>query len=178
MAMTVGGVENIKETAHTKPYVIARGTLPNGEPRLLAFIAQPIWSFQDFRDRCPVPELPATCVKFTSKGKVADNRHPEYIALLVEHGRQQWGYTILKSLEPSQIVFDGISLADPTTWGGVETALKEELGHYAFARVMRLVDEAQGIDEDKLEENRQTFFRQSSPASTGNTPPDDQQSSS
>lgn len=177
--MKVGGVENDKGAALTEPYVVRRGTLPNGEPRLLAFIAQPVWSLDDFRERCPIPEIPPSCVVYKPDGrKVSNPNDPQYVLLLEEHNRKQWGYTILKSLEPSRIEFDGVSLDDPDTWGNVELELRGELGHFEFGRVMTLIDEANNIDLDMLEENRQTFFQQNSSASTDVTPPDDRSSTS
>jgi len=171
--LKVGGVDNDRSASITEPYIIQRGLLPDGKPRLLAFIGQPVWSLDDFHKRCPRPEIPASCVRYKGNGKKEANPDAqEFKDLLAEYDRKNWGYMILKTLEPSNLEFEKISLDDPKTWGGVEEALREELGYYEFARVMQLIDEANNIDAAKLEENRLTFFRQSTPANTDDSPPD------
>jgi len=149
--MKVNGIENKKEAA-LKHYPVQRGDA------ILLFTAQPVWSFDDFHDLCPQPIPGPASVVFTPNGKKVNYECPQYKADLAEWARKRWGYMILKSLEPSNLELDGISLADPKTWGNVEEVLRAELSHFEFAGVMKLIDEVNGLDQAKLDENLQNFF--------------------
>ena len=153
--MKVGGVETSRE-ALFGPLTFRRGK------DYLVFYAQPVWDLDEFNLRCPAPVN--NHHMFTKGGKVIDPKAPAYLDALAEHSRKRWGYIVLKTLEPSNITWDNVSLVDPSTWVNVEQDLKRSLGLYEFSRVMRLVDEANAIDEEKLEENAQSFFQQQAQA--------------
>lgn len=152
--MKVNGVSADKSSALFGPLVFKRGE------EFLAFYAQPVWDLDEFRASCPEPEN--TYTRFTKNGKEADPNAPAYQEALTEYYRKRWGYVVLKSLEPSNIEWEGVSLSDPGTWGEVERELKSNLALYEFAKLMQLVDEANAIDDDKLEENAETFFQRRS----------------
>ena len=136
----------------------------------LTFYAQPVWNLDEFNQavKRPVNEF----VRFNSQGKKeADPDAPAYREELIEYGRKRWGYLVLKSLEPSNIEFEKVSLSDPSTWPLVEQELKENLGIYEFAKVMSLVDEANALDEEKLEENAKSFFQRLQSGESPNVTP-------
>lgn len=155
--MKINGVSTDKSSAifpaPDKPLTFRRGN------QFLAFYAQPVWDMDEFNELCPMPEN--THFRFEKGGKVKDPDAPAYRAALAEYSRKRWGYVVLKSLEPSNIEWDGVSLDDPSTWLNVEEELKKVLAVYEFARVMELVDEANAIDDAKLEENAKSFFQKS-----------------
>lgn len=172
--MQVNGVQNDKESALFGPICFQRGfqrdekgkvkTDPEtNEPikNLLVFWAQPLWNYDDFEERCPKPVPEGTAVKFTpDKGKIIDWQDPNYLEQLRAYGQKKWGYLVLKSLEPSNVIFDNARLDDPDTWSNVGEELDRELAYYEKAAVLKLVDEANALDKAKLEENLQSFFRQ------------------
>jgi hypothetical protein len=153
--MRINGVTTDKAAAifpaPDKPLTFKRGD------QYLAFLAQPVWNFNEFHALCPLPEN--NNYRFEKGGKVKDPDAPAYQEALANYGRQRWGYMVLKSLEPSNIEWDNVSLTRPKTWGEVETELKANLSFYEFAKVMELVDEANALDERKLEDNAQSFFQ-------------------
>lgn len=162
--MKIAGQELQKDKALFGPVLIRRGE------SLHAIYAQPVWSFVEFHKACPEPEPPVTA--FAPKkpdgsgGKTRNVKDPKYLAALDEHAARQWGYLTLKSLEPSDLELDGVSLDKPETWGNVEQALRYDadknpngLSHFEFAQVMRLVDEANMLDQAKIDENLESFFR-------------------
>lgn len=174
--MKINGVSADKSTAifpaPGKPLTFKRGE------NFLAFYAQPVWNMDEFNALCPPPEN--TNYRFEKGGKVKDPDAPQWREKLADYSRKRWGYVVLKSLEPSNIEWEKVSLDDPKTWLYVEEELKEHLAVYEFAKVMELVDEANAIDEAKLEANAESFFQQSLRASDtgGNSPTDGPESSS
>jgi hypothetical protein len=121
----------------------------------------------EFNRLCPHPEPNA--VVFTKTGKKPNYNDAQYKADVIRYGKQRWGYTILKTLAPSNLTFDGISIDDPETWDLVEPRLMEELGHFEFGKVMALVDEANSLDAEKLEANLESFFLQLAKEQAGET---------
>lgn len=149
--MKVNGVTNDKDVKFG-PVVFKRG--PN---KFLTFYAQPVWSMDEFNSICPAPVN--RFYVFTTAGKQLDDQAPAYLEELKEFYRRRWGYVMMKSLEPSKIEWGKVNPSDPKTWGFVEEELRGELSVYEFAKVAKLVDEANALDEDKLEENAKSFFQ-------------------
>ncbi len=165
--MRVDGEELNNEDAVYGPFVIRRGD------KLHGFYTRPVWTMDGFDEMVPEPEpLPGETV-FTKNGKKPDFDHPEFKARLAKYSRQRWGYFVLYSLEPSNVEFDGVDIGDPESLDKVEEAIKASLGHYEYAGLMRLVDEANSIDKLKMEANRKSFLSQSreseGPSLTKNT---------
>ena len=150
--MKVNGVPTGPENAKFGPKSFKRGD------KYITFWAVPLWDYDDFNERCPLPEN--QYYRYTREGKEKDPEAPAYLELLEEYNRKRWGYLILRSLEPSPIEWDTVSLDDPSTWGNVEKELKSSLSFFEFQVVMQLVDEANALDERKLQENADTFFQQ------------------
>ena len=163
--MKIGGISTEKSAALFGPLTFKRGD------KFLAFYAQPVWGMEEFNVQCPPPENKWT--RFTKRGKEKDPDAPAYQELLGKYSLKRWGYVVLKSLEPSKIEWDGVSLDDPDTWDKVEEELKANLAVYEFAKVMELVDEANAIDQQKLEENAKSFFQQGLGESEKNSQPDE-----
>lgn len=161
--MKVGGVANDRNV------VFGPLTFKRGEGRYLAFLAQPVWSLDEFQALCPVP-VNRNYV-FTKEGKQLDPESPAFRDDLATYYRKRWAWTVLKSLEPSNIEWDTVKANDPDTWLGIEAELKANLSIYEFAAVMKLIDEANALDADKLEENAKTFFQIQAQHTAQNTQP-------
>lgn len=149
--MKVNGVSNDKNVKFG-PVVFKRGA-----NKFLTFYAQPVWSMDEFNAVCPPPVNRSYI--FTKNGKELDDNAPAYLEELKQFYRKRWGYVMLKSLEPSKIEWGKVNPSDPKTWSMVEEELREELSIYEFAKVAKLVDEANALDEEKLEENAKSFFQ-------------------
>jgi hypothetical protein len=148
--LRVNGVENVKDISYG-PLCFKRGD------DFLTFTAVPVWSMEDFDRLNPVPENDNYFFGPDGK-KTKDYDCSAWKDTEAEYWRRRWGYVILKSLEPSKIEIDGISIDDPATWGNVESALKSELTEYEFQHLMGLVDEANALDQRKLDANVATFM--------------------
>lgn len=149
--MKVNGVKN------DKTVLFGPVTFKRGEGKFLAFYAQPVWSMDEFNALCPVPAN--RNYVFTAAGRQLDDQAPAYLEELKDFYRKRWGYVMMKALEPSKIEWERVNPSDPKTWGLVEEELRAELAVYEFAKVAKLVDEANALDEDKLEENAKSFFQ-------------------
>lgn len=172
--MKVDGQEIKKGDAIFGPFVIHRGHEVDkdgnvlidsqGEPvkRLIAFFAQPVWSWDEFNEQFPRPEPKAGEVVFTKHGQQPDYDAPGYKQRIEQHNSRRWGFMILKSLEPSEVEFDNTSLTKPETWDQVEEILKrDEFSEFEFACIGNLIEEANGINSQKLEENKMDFLSRS-----------------
>jgi len=159
--MKIDGKQFSNDNAIFGPVVIKRGK------EEFAFFAQPVWDYVEFDAMCPRPTAPVTGWNPTTGKKEADPKSPVYREAVKKYGLQRWGYLVLKSLEPSKLDLSdmGVSIDDPESLVKVEEALtynKETnpngLGEYELLEIMRIVDEANCLDAEKLEENRQSFL--------------------
>ena len=165
--MKVDGQDFDNTEAIYGPIVVRRGK------KLFAFYAQPVWSYDPFHAICPTPEPPVSAFGKGGKKK-HDFKNPIYLEELNRYGRQQWGFMVLSSLVPSNLDLSEqgtpekpirVSLDDPETWDKVEQALTynaetnpKGLSHFEFKKVMDMIDEANLLDDDKMEANIESFF--------------------
>lgn len=143
--------------------------VPGKKTVIYGIYTQPIWDYKEFNTLCPAPIPQVT--GFSKKGNEADPRSPEHLSAIETHNAQRAGYTLLKALEPSQLELDGTSLSEPATWANAETALKEMFSHFEYNRIIGMIDQACGIDADKLTENRASFLAQQPAHSAGRAGP-------
>jgi len=147
--LRVNGVENVKDIMYG-PLCFKRGD------DFLAFYATPVWSKEEFDKLCPFPEN--TNYFFTDKGKQKDYECSAWKETEAEYWRKRWGWTVLKTLEPSNLEIEGVDIENPNTWANVEPILRSELAEHEFNRVMAMVDEANALDQRKLDANAATFM--------------------
>ena len=82
-----------------------------------------------------------------------------YQQILADWGQKRLGYMIVKSLEPSNIEWDTVTLADPRSWKNWSTDLRNGgLSDTECHRVMNLMLEANCLDEAKLKKAREVFL--------------------
>jgi hypothetical protein len=158
--MKIGGVD--PKSLPTEVFLV----LPRGDQQIV-LRAQPVPSMDEFEALCPRPTPPG---KMTRDGWVPMPDDPTYQQVMVEWGQTRLGYMIVKSLEPSQVEWDTVSLADPSTWKNWSTDLREGgLSDIECQRVMNLVLEANCLDETKLKKAREVFLagQEPKPASSG-----------
>jgi hypothetical protein len=152
--MKIGGKELKNDAALFGPVVIIRGEEKFG------IFARPVWSFDEFDKLCPMPEPPTTGWSAAAGRQVADYNSPKYKKMLEFYGKQKWGWLVMQSLAPSELELPGVDPKDPGTWALVDDKLKGESGlsHYEYEAVCRLIDEANSLDDAKMEANRESFL--------------------
>lgn len=134
--------------------------------KVFGIYAQPVWSYKEFEDRYGIPEPPLGGWSPKTGEKKKNYRDPQYLQDLDRFSQAREGWTILKSIgPPSKLELDGVSLDDPTTWPDILKALRFDpetgeglFSYFEYNEVVKLVDEACGIDNEKLKENRESFL--------------------
>jgi len=148
---TVGGIV-AKRGGVLPPLVLKR------EDDELVFRAQPVHDLDEFEALCPAPDFKKFGV-LTPQGWQPDPEAPEYLDLLKTYRKRRWAYIVIKTLEPSNIEWEKVKLKDHTTWLDYYEELAAVLSYNELGHVMALIEEANALDQEKLEENRQSFFR-------------------
>ena len=147
--MKIGGID--PTTLPVEVFLV----LPRGNQEIV-FRARPVASMDEFEALCPRPAPPG---KMTRDGWVPMDNDPTYQQVLSEWGQKRLGYMLVKSLEPSQVEWDSVNLADPSTWKNWSADLRGGgLSDVECQRVMNLVLEANCLDEAKLKKAREVFL--------------------
>lgn len=154
--MKVNGV-NAKSAWEPEPLVFSRGTDENGEPIFIVIRAKGIKNFKEFNTLCPEPENKSGYL--TKDGWQTDPEAPAYLAELEQWRLMRSCWIIIKTLEPSNIEWEKVKLAKPKTWVYADEELEEAFNFAEYNRIKMLIQEANSLNADKLEENRQTFFQ-------------------
>lgn len=151
--------EQITDDAIFGPVVIMRSGKKFG------IYARPVWNFEDFDAAYPMPEPPPTGFNAKTGKREADPNSAAYKGMIEAYGRARWGWMVWKSvLQPSEIELEGISIEDPQSFERVEGLLKHSpenpggLSHFEFQAVMQLFNEANMLDDEKMEANRESFL--------------------
>jgi hypothetical protein len=145
----IGGID---PTTLSREFLLV---LPRGDTQLV-FRAHGLKDMSEFSTICPAPKPPG---KLTKDGFIPNTNDPSYQQLLTMWGTKRLGYMAVKSLEPSEITWDTVDIANPATWGNWETDLKNGgLNQFEVNRVTGLVLEANSLDDDKIERARKLFL--------------------
>lgn len=122
----------------------------------LCFIARPVQNWEEFHAQCPEPKAPQKMVKGVW---VADESDMTYSQVRREYEARRLGWLVIKSLEPSDIDWDGkVDIDKPSTWSKWTQALLDAgMTNTEVNHVTKLVLEANLLDESKLEAARESF---------------------
>lgn len=128
--------------------------LPRGDQNIV-FRARGLQDMDEFLKLCPEPTPPG---KLTKEGWQPNPKDKNFLTVLAEWNKRKLAYMIVKSLEPSEIEWDSVDIANPGTWANWENDLKQAgVTQIECNRVISLVLEANCLDEAKLEKARQVF---------------------
>lgn len=150
---SVGGVK-AEKAGVLEPVVFT-----NGRPQPLAFFVKGVDSLDEFRAIVSKPK-PSQGVWTKDKGWTQDEMSPAYIDSMKAYLQMRWDWQTIKTLEPSNIEWEKVNLGNPKTWKHVHEELREKLSENEYIIVMEKVEEANTLNREKLEENRETFFRE------------------
>lgn len=125
----------------------------------IVFQARAVMDFSDYTNRFPMPEPPEKIAPGGKRSKVTDD--PQFQENLKKWLEQKQAWMILKSLEASiDVQWDTVNMDDPTTFGNYWDELAEA-GFNDMERLLirNLALKANSVDEEKMEEARERFFK-------------------
>ena len=161
--MRIGGVE-VKGPAEE---VLV---LPRLKGEDIVIRSRAVMDMGAFEALCPVPKPPGIRTK---EGWKPNDKDETYQQRVSQHGELRFAYMILKSLEPSDIEWEKVNTADPSTWLGWQDELKEAgISSTEINRIIVCVMQANALDEAKLKEAREVFLRGPVPVPSEYSGPD------
>ncbi len=148
--------------------------LPRGESQIV-FRAKGLKDMSEFNAICPLPKPPG---KLTKDGFVPNHNDPTYQQILTQWSAKRLGFMVARTLEPTQIEWDTVDIANPATWTEWENDLKNGgLSQFECNRVTALVLEANSLDDGKIEKARAVFLAGQEQAPASNSGPQTEQAS-
>lgn len=123
----------------------------------LVFRAKAITDNREFERLCPEPKAKPV---LKAGGWQKNTDDPTYKQQLADYSEARWNYTVIKSLEPSEIGWERVQLDKPSSWKEWEKELLDAgLSTIEVNRITVLVMQANALDERKLEAARESFLR-------------------
>jgi hypothetical protein len=147
--MKIGGID--PQTLPIEEILV----LPRGEEQIV-FRATGISSYKEFDTLCPTPKPPGKLVKGSWEPNEDD---PDYKSIVAIHSRKKLAWMVINSLIPSDIEWENVDLAKPSTWTNWESEMKSAgLTQIECNRIVQLVFGANCLDEEKLARARENFL--------------------
>jgi len=167
--MRIGGVD--PQTLPNEVLLV----LPRGEGEIV-FRAQGVPDYEPFNKVCPEPKAPV--IHKPKIGWVDNLEDLGYKDMMATYGKKRLAWLIVLSLAPSDITWDTVDIKNPKTWENWADDLKKAgFNQVECNRVQQLVFQANCLDEEKLEQARESFLvgqqstqSESSGPSTGPVP--------
>jgi hypothetical protein len=93
-----------------------------------------------------------------NEGWVPNVSDPSYVAMLQNWGKKRFAYMAIKSLMPSEIEWDAVTIDNPSTWLKWQDELKAAgFTQVEVNRISGLVLDANCLNEERLEKARALF---------------------
>ena len=130
--------------------------LPRGESEIV-FRAQGVPDYDEFNALCPEPKPPK--IQKPKEGWVDNVEEPAYKDMLKTYNDKRIAWMVVQSLAPTDVEWDTVDPNKSSTWTNWETDLqKSGFNQIECNRVLRLVFQANCLDEDKLDKARENFL--------------------
>lgn len=131
---------------------------PRYEQEPIVIVAEAITDLSRVNDLLPPPVPPV--VQRAGESPEQDLSDPGYQEQVISHAAKQNAWMVLETLKPSNIEWTTINMEKPKTWLNWRKEF-EEAGFSAMeiGLIIGAVNEANALDEEKLEAARQVFLR-------------------
>ncbi len=147
--MKIGGVD--PKTLPTEEILV----LPRGDQEIV-FRAVGIPDYEEFEALCPAPKIPG---RLTKTGWEPDEDNKDYKSIMSTRNSKRLAWMVINSLVPSEIEWDTVDPAKPSTWVNWQTDMKNAgLSQVECNRITQLVFQANCLDEEKLKRAREVFL--------------------
>lgn len=150
--MKIAGQELAGELAQLNEEILV---LPRKQSQII-LTARALADMDEFNALMPQPMAPQIFRK--GKGWGQNNKDKNYVSEMTRFGECKLAWMVLKSLEPSEIEWDTVDMAQPATWKNWETDLRNSsFTQHECNLVLELVLDANQLNESKLEQARELF---------------------
>jgi hypothetical protein len=131
--------------------------LRDGEDMI--FKARAVLSYEEFDRVCPVPKPPMVLLKGNDEATPA-LKDPKYMKAMDEYSLKRSAFMIITSLSATpELEWESVKMDDPSTWIGYEEELRKAgLSAMEIGRLIGGVLDANGLDEQKIEEAKKRFL--------------------
>lgn len=129
----------------------------------LIFKCQAVLDYTKFDELVPEPTPPLKTVK--GQKTLPDFDDKDYIIAQTDVNFKRFKYMVIESLKATEgLEFDKVVPSDPTTWGLLEQEFRDSgLSPAEIQMIYRGVTSANGMNEEKLQEARASFFAMEQP---------------
>ena len=131
--------------------------LLKGEDQIV-FQAESVPSYEEFEKLVAEPTPPT---RMRPGGATEEFREdPTFQTLLKEYAEKKTNFLIITSLRVTEeLEWDTVNFDKPDTWGNWRTELEESgFSEIELVRIMKIVMQANSLDDDLLEQARQSFL--------------------
>lgn len=134
--------------------------IPRGNDKPVVFVAAAILDYSQFDVLCPRPTPP---IKLKRGGeRLIDAKDPKFIAAIGLYSNKRMGWMIMESLRlgTPELEWETVSYTDCNTWPNCEKELAAS--GFTFNEIQLIlagVMQANCLDDDKIQEAREAFFR-------------------
>jgi len=119
--------------------------------------ARAVLNYDAFHDMYPKPTPPEKM--FPGGRKELNVEDPKFLKAIDDYSTAKYAWQILKSLEATEgLEWDTVDMGKPDTWQNYEKELSIWLSEAEIMRIMIGVSNAQGLNNDKIEEARKRFL--------------------
>ncbi len=130
--------------------------LPRGDSQIV-IRARAVLDLDSFDAICPEPKPPG---KLTKDGFIPNKEDESYQQAIARHNEKRIAYLVIRSLEPSNIEWDTVDMANPKTWTNYMNDFRNAgFSSVEINRIVATVMAANALDESKLEQARKVFLR-------------------
>jgi len=123
----------------------------------IVFKAKAVLDYSDYEKICPMPTPPEVIKPGGEKS--LDVEDADYIKALDKWARNKSRWMILKSLSASPgLEWETVDMSKPDTWENYHTELQSAFSSGEIARILGIVTEACGLNQDKIDEATKRFL--------------------
>ena len=149
--LSVGGVP-ARPVEEIEPLVLRRGE------DFLVFRFRGLANLDEFNALVPDPD-PKQFGYMTPQGWKHNPKDSAYLDQVKRKTELRWLYTILVTLEPSDIQWSEVRRDQPDSWRKIEPELRQILSWQEINRLIEKVEEANVLSPEALEANLQSFLQ-------------------